>query len=308
MQHVFLFSSISQEIGLGHRIRLEALSFYLNKNPLFWVTDSTVDSSLLPPQVLTLKSEDVLKSKGILIVDHKHYPPWIEKFQGPIVCIDDFGRKVKADIIINGSVLADKIDYHAYKPDTLFFKGPAYTLLRPEFKRSLTPRPKDFFLTVVIGSGLRAKKFLEVIIHKVLPCFEEKCALVIPQSQETPDLSHIKNVEVFKNITASELSNVFNRSQKALITSGMVMYECTALGIPSFVFPYTEESLPEVKWFEEQGLIINLGYDEGMEGQHILKALNQDISSLKTKLKTSYLDGCGAERVANHLKKEYGLL
>ena len=311
MKKILLRFDATKEIGMGHAMRVQSLIEALKNK---------IDIDL----VICGEGEGIKKVfKNIdlypLNALHKiHYDLAIQDIisseiglknnDNPLIIIDDFGGSFNADLILNGSVLADKNLYKNYSSKTKFLCGRQYALLRTDFTQSLQEYKKIYDLTIVAGSGIKASEWVASTLHELTNFkINYKVTLIVGSQFIFPsNFQEItKHVDFYQSLDAQILAQKLRQSRLALVTGGMVMYEAIALGVPILVYPNVENQFDEISFFVENNVTENLTHIDALE-DHIIKLLNDEQKCQERQnLGQKIIDGHGAKRAADIIYKQF---
>ena len=226
----------------------------------------------------------------------------------PILCIDDVGGEVDADLIVNGTVLDQYHHYPPVPPGGVRLIGGAYTLVRPAFGASPWTAPSRPAVAIVIGSGDRARDWAFRLLSPELDRRDWGSVTMVVGAafrdrERLAEAVREAGVVLRHGLAAPELAGLLASASVALITGGMIVYEALAVGVPMVVFPQIENLIPEAAFLAAGGMIEDLGFGGGMKLDMVQAAIagltgdparQQDMS----RRQRSLIDGKGMERVA----------
>lgn len=236
-----------------------------------------------------------------------------------VVAIDDEGGGVEADIIFNGTVLESYHHYPLANAQARVLLGPAYTLIRPEFRLTPWKNPDKSCVVIVVGSGDIACKWALYLVSGNLNLRGWGAVRMIvgrafPEMNRLQHNCDVLGVSLSSGLTGQQMANVLSQASVALITGGMIVYEALAVGVPAVVFPQIQNLIPEAKWFAQRGCIVDLGYENGMDINLVSKSVDKLLESSSDRvamsnLQRAVIDGHGMGRAAAEidglLRKHY---
>lgn len=267
--------------GMGHAMRVRhLLDAMASRPPLLLAGCGEVLRELFPEATLVTDSgrlADIARQAGAgcLLNDTPAFDAdaWAG-LELPGIVLDDFGGDYPADLVINGTVLPSYHRYPHLRPGGRALCGGEYALLHPAFAQQAWRPEEASGVSVVIGGGERALAWsrrlfsgeldftawgpVSVCVGRAFPAFEELAA-------RAADLG----VAAFQGLPAPQLALRLAQSRVALITGGMVLYECMALGAPTLVFPQLRNLEAEATWFAGRGCALDLGFEGGMDLAHL---------------------------------------
>jgi len=250
----------NSRMGLGHVVRCGALAesigpsyekiFYTRCNIPGIIEDAEQHFN----RIVILNEEESVESEiesicseitedDILVMDGDHFK---ENYQRPfrqtgaaIVCIDDIhSYRFLSDIVINSAGGISPLDYDTL-PQTQFYLGPEYTLLRKVFLEKANSRKtnltnKKIFLC--LGGADPDNKTLETLqFIDALKMFEEVRIVVGGGYQYKDELeSYIKfnriNAVVKSSLNANEMADEMMNCYYAVCSPSTVCFEYMTLG------------------------------------------------------------------------------
>lgn len=318
---VLLRVDANSMVGMGHATRLSALVGLLRTRCDLVVAgnDETLKSAFPHTPIRALVSEDSPEFRKVLetfkpalvIVDlpPSGARPWemIRDWTSvPIVALDDEGGELDADLIINGTVLEQ---YHRYKcpSGARVLCGVQYSMIRPVFSAHPWQRANTS-VAIVVGSGEHAEAWALMLTSGTvnMTTWGMVRMVVGPSFQEYSRLESLCQqigIHLQQAISGEALASLISNSAVALITGGMIVYETLAMGVPAVVFPQVPNLVPEAKWFSDQGAILDLKYDGGMDPIAVEEAVGSLLRNRKAALamsavQRSMVDGRGLHRAA----------
>lgn len=272
-------------IGRGHVVRTSALLALLkDASEVVVAGDSSSLSGWFPGAILEKVAANDFASIGMLaaehqpdlfLCDHPNAPAHIydvvrEGCDVPCVAIDDKGGHVGADLIVNGTVIEELQRYEDLRPNAQLLAGPAYTLVRDEFRRNPWKPPQKRVLTIIVGSGQRAADWAMVLASGGAEFSVDQVIMIVsgsfPAFAELQPRCAERSITLRHGLTAAEMAAALAETTVALTTGGMIVYECVAAGVPAVVFPQEENLVEECAWLHEHGCVVSLGREGTSRG------------------------------------------
>lgn len=311
IKKILLRFDATKEIGMGHAMRVQSL--------VDAIKDKTAINLVICGEGEGIKT--VFKDLDVYPLNYIHKIDYDVAIQDiisseislnnndkPLIIIDDFGGSFNADLILNGSVLADENLYKDYPSKTKFLCGGQYSLLRKAFLKPNQAIEKIYDLTIVAGSGINASEWVVSTLQQLeYFTINHKVALIVGRQFIFP--SHfqelIKNIDFYQSLDAQILAQKLQQSRLALVTGGMIMYEALALGVPILVYPNVENQLDEINFFVANNVTENLN-DINKLDEYLVKIF-QDSTLLQDRAKfgQKLIDGHGAKRAANIIYEQF---
>jgi len=203
-----------------------------------------------------------------------------------VIAVDDYGGEVIADVIINGTVLNEYHLYPKIKESTKVFAGISYALIRTQFLSRTWKYNPDGHVTIVIGSGENAIKWVLFLCENIRNILNSiKINIVVNSNfseiNKLKENCNINKIDVYQDLNADELSKQFVNSQYVIITGGTLLYEAVAVGVPAIVYPQFKNLIKEVDWFEKKDAIINLEYSGAFDSIKLEKIIKKITNNKK---------------------------
>lgn len=228
----------------------------------------------------------------------------------PVIVVDDYGGRIDADLVINGTVLDDYHRYSGLSDGAQLFCGADYALIDPVFANTPWRGPGEGkALTIVAGGGNRAADWVHELVDyepelKTLGPTNLIVGQAFPEFEKLISRAEGSSITLFKGINATEMAALLSNASVALVTGGMIVYEALAVGVPTIVFPQETNLVKEAEWFAQQNCIRNLGYDGGMQMTLVSKTIRHLIDNPAMAVTCSQnaratIDGRGMERAAS---------
>ena len=329
MQFDFGFRiDIDAEVGSGHFFRCLAITEkIINKKDrvIFIVNnkqgiESHLDGRNIPFHVLKSKNElgkineckKIVKNISKLIIDlpkyNEMYSELLQNYCKTII-IDDIGnKKIKSNILFNGSIVSKFQNYSIEKNMTKYYFGPKYMILRNKFKilrKKITVKEKIQKILLIFGGSDDCH-----ITRKIIPYFFNKkydITIVLgPSYKDESKLTKIipknKNIKIIKN--EENIARLFSEQDLVISSSGITAYELACLGIPSIFIPTDKYQLETAITMEKNGFGMNCGFWD--ENFHNLdkKILMISKKSVRKKMYLSgreIVDGNGLSRIVKKI-------
>ncbi|MGE5506656.1 MAG: hypothetical protein ACM31L_19700, partial [Actinomycetota bacterium] len=231
-----------------------------------------------------------------------------------VAAVDDEGGAVVADLVVNGTVLDQYHQYPVVPAGARVLAGPSYTLLRPAFAATPWRRLAEPSVTIVVGSGDRARDWA-FALTEVDRRGWGPVAMVVGNAFPDFDALHAAcahaGIRLLRGLDAASLAAELASARLALITGGMVVYEALAVGVPAVVFPQVPNLIPEALWFADKGCIRDLGFDGGLDRLHVARSVagligDDDALLAMSGQARALVDGRGLERAARALDEMFG--
>lgn len=259
----------------------------------------------------------------VLIVDKYDIPakyfftvkPYVRK----LIYIDDLNKLVyPVDIVINGNITAAYMNYEKYSADQQLLLGPAYNMIREEFrnvpKKKIYKSVKHIMVTTggsdshgmtlkFLGMILSNQEFADQRIHVILGSLFTQ----ITDLKKIGQRDH--RVILYENV--SSIWEIMHRADIAVSAGGTTLYELAACGTPTLAFVSADNQEFLVEKMHEKGYVISLGWFYQIEASAFLSQLKAFINDYQRRENMSrqaqnLVDGRGVERIVKHIDKIMG--
>lgn len=182
--------------------------------------------------------------------------------------IDDLNKFVyPVDILINGNITAEYMDYKKYNEDEIMLLGPKYNLIRDEFRNLPERVINEQVKEIMITTGGSDPYNMSCKIAKMLLEDEELSKLTIniivgsgfTNKDELRELSKKhNNIVLHENV--KRMSDIMLRSDIAISSGGSTLYELCACGTPILAFIMADNQEAVVRKMDELGYVRSLGW------------------------------------------------
>jgi len=226
--------------------------------------------------------------------------------------------KLPYDIVINGNVFAEDLNYKTLNDDTIFLLGPRYALLRKEFRDLPDIKVKKDITNILITMGGGDPLNLTPKVIKAVDGLEKEDlhidVVIGPSAHNKYD---IQNSITDVDIDVSLLQNPTNISKHmlnadiAISAGGSTLYELAAVGIPAIVLLQTTNQKLISESMQGKGTAKVLGFGDEVKVDEIKDCI-EDLMRDKERRKCmseegkKIFDGLGAVRCAEVILKKYG--
>jgi UDP-2,4-diacetamido-2,4,6-trideoxy-beta-L-altropyranose hydrolase len=218
-----------------------------------------------------------------LIVDHYDLDARWQKSLQPLVdqmiIIDDLANRPHvADILIDQNPFSPQKNYQKLVPPACeILQGPAYALLRPQFKQSKImslarrqyDRPKKILISMG-GANLGdvTERILQTLHHCSLP---DGCEILVVLGSQTQSADRVKSLAVGLRCTVRVLHDVQSMAELmaeadlAIGAAGVTALERCCMGLPSLLVALADNQVPGGIALNEIGAARLLGSVEDIE-------------------------------------------
>lgn len=224
------------------------------------------------------------------------------------ILIDDFGSDAPADLVLNGTVIEAYHRYPNLRPNGEALCGGQYALIAHDFAQARSEDAKTGPIVAICGGGDRATAWATALAEHGPGLSDHPFLLIVGASY--PDFDGLKQLAVLnggvakQNLPAHQLCAHLSRARAVICTGGMIVYEALATGAPVLAFPQIDNLQTEIAWFEDQGALINLGFEAGEDIQALKNKLSEilnDPTRAQTLMQAGpeLVDGLGMQRAAS---------
>jgi len=249
---VILRADGNQKIGMGHFVRTLALGEML-KNDFYCVYATQKPTDYQKREVNDVCKEiielpdnlshfiqflDYLEGNEIVVLDNYYfdtdYQQEIKNKGCKLVCIDDMHDKhYLADVVINHAEGLNENDF-SREGYTKLFRGLNYALLRsPFFETRDHLQQKDIDLLIGIGGTDSMDDYKKVVFEILELKSRFRIGVIIANSKRGEiNKRATTNMQIFNDLTASEIADLMNRSSFGLFPSSTMAIEAIATRLP----------------------------------------------------------------------------
>lgn len=233
-----------------------------------------------------------------------------KRISGMLVSIEDTGESAK---------LAD-LRFNILYPARGAITGFEYIPLAETFQRKhgLLRIINDRVINVMVSQGGSDTFGFTPKIIKALSGLSEEIAVnvvigpnFLHNYQLDKALSSAKRI--FNIIKGNnDISDIMREADIAISAGGNTLFELACLGVPAIVVCAEIFETITANRLQKEGVCINLGFGKNVKGEEICRVLEGLIRSQKIRSKMSdkgksLIDGCGAQRMAKEILKQYSI-
>lgn len=275
------------------------------------------------PVLSKLIREAESESQRPVIVTDSYYVTdlYLEKLKdlGKVILLDDMGNHAfPADVVINYNVFAREETYEKlYRGSGCrCYVGGQYVPVRPRFRNSryeLRQQVKDVLITTgggdrdnIAASVLEAIRSEGVTYHVVVGRFSPHFDDWLRKEKE--------DGKVVLHYDVKDMAGLMSRCDLAVTAGGTTVYELAAVGVPFLCFSYAENQEALAAYIGEKNIAGYCGaYHKDraatLERMRELAVEAEENADLRCRMRDrekEMIDGLGASRIAELLRKEYG--
>ena len=346
MKKIAIRVDASKNIGLGHLQRCLALASELKKNGYeITLIVRDYDSELLKTYLnnkhrvifinsdLAVHSEpkkisDILSYYSIYVIvfDIKYkklfsnndnfynYLKYFKKYK--VIIFDDLNFKVfPSTIAIIPYVGTENRFTDEINTQTKYLLGPNYFILRNEFINANSIKFKNKIENILITmGGSNIGFFTEKVVESILK-LDKKVKLTVLLVEGAN--YHMKKLDQFKNesneieieyiLNCENMAKIMQKSDLAVINSGLTKYETMSMGLPTIVISNNENHGTLMNEFEEKTEgVIHLGVGKHLTSVQIAKSIEELFKDPKKRKKLhlrglQLIDSNGCKRIVSNI-------
>ena len=318
----------SKQIGFGHLRRCLSLAealrrlgtdcfFLLDEDPVCirQLTAAGFEATHIQPEEdLPRTVEQCRRWKARAIVADSYaldtaYLAGLREAKAVVAVVNDLAdRELPVDLVVNGSMNADRLAYRAGKT-TRFLLGPQYILLRSEFaeepKRTIAERVRQVLVTV--GGG-DPEHLTPKLVRWVSDTFKDASVDVVigpmfeQQDLTSADFQSATSATVHSN--PQNIRSIMLGADLALCGGGQTTYELAATGTPAVAIRLADNQTQNLAGLNSAGALVWAGdvhhADLEAKTKCVLAALAGDPArrAALSQRGRALVDGQGAVRVA----------
>jgi len=270
LQRIAILTDWGKQIGMGHRVRMGALADACNtlfgsRIDFFQTTDEPADYS--PYDLLILDS--------YLLSDER-----IAKLHDEVktlLCYDDNALfTYDCDIILNANPHASELTIRTSSPPPVLLLGGDFALLREQFWNT---EPIDVKVTAsrafVCFGGTDLNCQTRLVVEALQRITGLQLSVVVGRDAPSYDelVSTVdERVRVFRD--PQSIAAIMQECDIAIISSGSIVYEIAALGIPALTIIQAKNQEIVANYLSAKKLMRNLGYHDEVDCESIQHEAN----------------------------------
>lgn len=330
------------KIGMGHVMRCLALAnAFTSDINIFFITKSNGKAlelikkndykvvrlsgvSQVQDELDLVKDIIINNNIDILIIDSYKlaydYLVGVKKIVERLVSIHDFAPfPFPADVVINGNIYADELNYKSVNGNTRFLLGTKYLLMRDEFRglpeRILERTAKDILITVGGGDPLNlAPKIIKSMgfIDNNSLIDKDNLHLNIVIGPAFTNMTEILtivreiNLDISLHFNIKRMSDLMLNCDLAISAGGTTLYELAATGTPAITILQADNQIQGAGVLTEKGTIINLGMGDQIKVDTIADKIEYLINNYELRKRMSregqkLVDGNGCSRCVEEI-------
>jgi UDP-2,4-diacetamido-2,4,6-trideoxy-beta-L-altropyranose hydrolase len=225
----------------------------------------------------------------------------------PVACLDDTAERVlPVDVVVNGSAGAERLAYSA-AANTRYALGPAYMILRKEFRAMPLRSPsaagvcRVLILTGGGDVGSIGGRLVDIVAHTLRAARID----VVVGPFGTPPARAGERVHI--HVSPPNIAGLMAAADLAVTGGGQTAYELAAAGTPALGVRLAGNQRVNLCELERAGCLRDLGVPGGpgfdARFAHALATLNEDGAARgqMSECGQRLVDGHGAARVAELL-------
>lgn len=231
--------------------------------------------------------------------------------------IDDINKFIyPADILINGNISAEYMNYKKYCKDEIMLLGSKYNFIRNEFKDLPERKIKKEVEEVMITTGgsdphNMTIKLLDIFCNDdVLKSLTYNVVIgsgFINNKEIREFANQYENIVIYEN--PNKISEIMLKSDIAISSGGSTLYELCACGIPTLAFIYADNQKFIVEEMTKLEYIKNIGWYDSLGKSYVISNVKDLIFNYKKRLEMfdlgkKLVDGKGTKRIFDEITKE----
>lgn len=226
--------------------------------------------------------------------------------------IDDLNKFVyPVDILINGNITAEYMEYKKYSEQQIMLLGPKYNLIRDEFRNLPERDIKEEVKEIMITTGGSDPYNMSIKIVNMILQDEELKHLTIniivgngfKNKEELKIISNKnENVILYENVKC--MSKIMLKSDITISAGGSTLYELCTCGTPVLAFIMADNQEFIVKKMNELGYIKSIGWYKELNSKVLTLAVKSLVKDFDLRKKLSIrgrnlIDAKGVQRIVS---------
>jgi len=228
--------------------------------------------------------------------------------------IDDVNKFIyPVDILINGNITGEYLNYKKYSANEVMLLGPKYNLIRDEFRelpsKVINKEVKEIMITTGGSDPYDISSKLINIISEEEEFKKVKLNVIIGGGFTNKEyLREIakknKNIILYEN--TKYMSEIMLKADIGISAGGSTLYELCACGTPAIGFIVADNQCELVEKMNELGYIISLGWYDEFSKEDLIYNLKNLCNDYSMRVKVSeymqmLLDGKGTIRIVEEI-------
>lgn len=229
--------------------------------------------------------------------------------------IDDLNAfSYPVDFLINGSASALDMGYEKTQSSHLFL-GLSYNLLRREFcdlpMRHINKTITDVLFTTGNSDPYHMTEKIRDIVVKEKISENLTFHVIIGSGFQAGNLKELKTWKgrtVYFYEQPKQISLIMQKCDLAISAGGSTLYELAACGVPTIVFAYADNQIPQILAMDKKGLLQYIGKAKNVNREKMIKSIlefqtNTDRREKLIKQLQSLIDAKGGLRIVEGVEK-----
>ncbi|ADH60464.1 pseudaminic acid biosynthesis-associated protein PseG [Thermoanaerobacter mathranii subsp. mathranii str. A3] len=321
------------KIGMGHITRCLALAEELANNDcnITFITRNDISSitkikeygfDVNVIEIFTIDEEinyitRIINQFDILITDSYeidyNYLYTIKKTGVFLVSIDDLNEHdFPCDIVINGNIYAEDLNYKDVTGKTRFLLGPKYVLMRKEFRDLPKKQIKNKVENILITMGGSDPKGVTIKVLKALmsdrnlrslnidvvigPSFNKELVTEINEFAKNN-----KNISTSYNVNATIMRELMIKTDIAISAGGSTLYELAAAGVPTIAVIVADNQIKNVNKWVSQHAIVKVTQISDVKNNIEKLIFDNNTRQMMSNISSSLVDGLGTIRCTKEI-------
>lgn len=234
----------------------------------------------------------------------------------PLAAYIDDNKRINypPGVVINGSILAEKLDYPPRR-GVDYWLGSQYIPLRHEFWEVTKKDVKPAIETIMVTFGGDDLRNLTPMVLSLLAEHYPDCKKKIVVGKGFKNIGEIENLrdpktELIYYPDAEGMLETMQESDIAISAGGQTLYELARVGIPTIALGVAYNQTHNVEYWEKVGFIEFAGFwEEDTLSESLLEKLeslqDKGVRTGKCRIGREYVDGNGALRIAKKCLNRY---
>lgn len=312
--HAFRCMALAQRLRDGHGV---GVGFLMRDLPegVRVVRDRGFPVETIPcGGGLAIEAATIEDSRAkLVVVDLPDIADWplarLRRSGRRVAVLDDSGgKRLDADLVVNGSLVPEFRRYPSRHPATEYRLGPEFCVLGDDFDAPAPRRVGRVVARILVTFGGSDPAGLTApVVRALARCVATRVDVVLgPGFGSAEEIRAIAgtNGRIVVHGTVPSLAEVMRRADLAIAAAGRTAYELAATGTPAILIPSQPLEVPVARAFERLGSCLAMpdATPDGMADylEAALRSLSADIARRRrmSRMGRAAVDGRGGARVA----------
>lgn len=326
---VYIYADGGESIGYGHLVRSGALGseFLQSGHDVTYLTSTPTETKSIVPEACDIidvsSPESITKSilkhnVKTLVTDsyeisHDLQREIADAVGYTVLLTDHAEHPVHCDMLINGNIFAESLDYDWTGLEPVMLLGSNYLIFRNHLRKYMEKNPicredvQNILITMggsdpetITPKAIESTEIANADIYVIVgPGFSDGLIRRIQQTaKDFPGEVHLIN-------NPTDIGRYMHQADVAITTASTTVYELMGIGTPIICEPVIEHQQTIAKALKKQNLASVVSHDASIqEYRAAIKSYLDNAHLRKRRMESSrsIIDGLGAKRIVKNIE------